>query len=241
MIAGLVCLSTCEVLTCLQVYAGSEAIPKLVYTKLNHPESFVVSANVINSPLLGWLHYHLGAIRAYLPELSPPSADTKHDRGTTETWRASELPKWQGPENFTFPLVDKGDAMFGGLKTGEPGAPPFDGHRWLPLTNSITEIYRTPIANVEYAPWGPGWKCWAIAAQQHYSFLEHLEAGTTKIYHFGSGKDAIEEGIWDASHTRLNINFLAIWGHDVLSVLPIEGSDEEYLTVVAPKKLGRRR
>lgn len=62
-----------------------------------------------------------------------------------------------------------------------------------------------------------------------------------KLYHFGSGKDAVEEGIWDASYTRLNINFLAIWGDDVLDVLPIEGSDEEYLTVDAPKKLGRRR
>ena len=232
---------TREVLTSLQVYAGPEAIPKLVYTKLNHPKSFVVSANVINSPVLGWLHYHLGAIRAYLPELSPPSTDTEDAHETAETWRASELPSWHGPEDFTFPLVDKGDGMFGGLKTGDPGAPPFDGHRWLPLKNSTTEIYRTPIAKVEYAPWGTGWTSWAIAAQQHYSFLEHLEKGMTKLYHFGSGKDAIEEGIWDASYTRLNINFLAIWGYDVLSVLPIKGSDEEYLTVDAPKRLGRRK
>ncbi len=196
---------------------------------------------MINSPLLGWLHYHLGVIRAYLPELKLPPSEEVETHEAEETWRASELPSWQGPDDFVFPLADKGEDTYGSLKAGEPGAPPFDGHRWLPLRNSTDEMYRTPISKIEYAVWGTGWTSWAIAAQQHYSFLEHLEKGTTALYHFGSGLDNVEEGIWDAGYTRLSINFVAVWGDDVLDVLPIVGSDEEYLTVDAPRRLKRCR
>ena len=44
-------------------------IPSLVHTKLSKPELYVVSANVVNQPLLSWVHWNFGAVKPYLPEV----------------------------------------------------------------------------------------------------------------------------------------------------------------------------
>src|ERR1700712_4705324 len=55
------------------VFIEDTVIPSIVHTKYTHPEYFVVSANIMNQPSLSWVHYHLGAVKPYLPDLSPPA------------------------------------------------------------------------------------------------------------------------------------------------------------------------
>jgi hypothetical protein len=44
------------------IFIDDDAIPHVVNTLLTHPESVLVSANIVNSPKLSWLQYHSGAI-----------------------------------------------------------------------------------------------------------------------------------------------------------------------------------
>ncbi len=184
-------------------------ITELVATKRDHPEYLLVSANGINNPALSWVHYHLGAIHPYLPDFLPPAENL------SASWRASELPEWQ--ENALFNRHEWFDA-------------PYENHRWLPLGPDFT-LDGTPITTTTYSAAGPGWNNWAIAAQEHYSFLENLEKNELGRYNFG---------IWDYQYERLSINMIAIWGDDVVDNLPFPRDDEQYLTVDLPKKLGRR-
>ena len=71
---------------------------------------------------------------------------------------------------------------------------------------------------------------WSIAAQEHYSFLEHLENNDLEKYHYD---------IWDYHYGRLSINLICIWGDDIVDNIGFV-DDEEFLTVELPKKLGRR-
>lgn len=79
---------------------------------------------------------------------------------------------------------------------------------------------------------GPGWSNWAIASQEHYSFLDNLERDRLEIYHFDT---------WDYQYERLSINMIAIWGDDVVDNRPFPEDDEQWLTVDLPQKLGRRK
>jgi len=106
----------------------------------------------------------------------------KDGRTHNQSWRASELPQWVGPSSFSF--------------SGNDPAP-FDGHRWLPLSKE-TEILRTPVKDATFDAFGPSWHSWALAAQTHCSFLEHVEKGELWKYKFN---------IWDYHYTRLSINF----------------------------------
>ena len=119
---------------------------------------------------------------------------------------------------------------------------PFKGHRWLPLPGGESNLWRTPMAESEYAEGGLNWASWSLAAQEHYSFLQNLENDDLKKYHYGSGMDSRREGIWNMAYERYNINFMAIWGKDVLNNLPFESFDDELaLSVQVPKKLRRRK
>ncbi len=216
-----------------------------MYTKLTHPRSLDVVANLINSPETGWLHYRFGAIHAYLPELEPPQNPSADSKGPT-AWRASALPEWKG-ENMTFPVagIRAGKDDDGGVLAPDmPGAPPFQGHRWLPLpggANKDEELWRTPMAETSYDPNGPDWGSWSLGAQAHYSFLENLEKGNLTLYHYGHGVDEEREGIWNMAYDRMNINFMAIWGKDVLDNLPFRTPDDELeLSVGINTELRRR-
>lgn len=189
--------------------------------KTLNPQYLLASANIINSPLMGWVHYHMGAMHPYMPEFDvwePPTSemlDITHI-SNRKSWHYDRYPPWTGPADYFFDLDQD---------------PPYAGHRWLRLQND-SDIHRTPVAEIQYNTWGTGLKSWAIAAQEHYSFLENLADNRLDRYKFGKA--------WITDYRRLSINFICIWADDVLDNLPIDAvDDEEWLTVNLPKKLGR--
>ena len=216
-----------------------DAIPNLVFSKLKHPESLNIVANLVNSPETGWLHYRMGAVHAYLPEYEPPPPDQNGASYGPKAWRASALPQW-GKAVQEDSLTDgskNGSDMMG----GQPAPPPFNGHRWLPLHKGEDNLYKTPIAQSQYNAFGPDWTSWAIAAQVQYSLLENIENNQLSRYYYGSGLDDTREGIWNMAYERMNINVMAIWGKDVLENLPFQDTDDEKeLSVTLPLKLRRR-
>lgn len=227
------------------VWMADDAIPRIVTTKLQHPEYLLVSANMINSPLLGWLHYHMGAMHPYLPEFRPDNDTSTPTSGPEEekvssavdarqpldssvarvSWKYSDHPLWQGPDDFTWAHDQK---------------PPRQAHRWLRLAETAAthnnQTHRTPIVSSVYETWGNGLKSWSIAAQQHYSFLENLLDGRLDRYKFAS-----TAGAWLTDYDRLSINFIAVNSTEILAHLPIPADvvDEEWLTVTLPKAIGK--
>jgi hypothetical protein len=201
----------------IQVWFADDAIPRIVDLKLNHPEYLLVSGNIINSPLMGWVHYHLGALHPYFPEVIdiPSNKSIETLREKPSPWRASDHPYWKGPEDFNWP-IDKD--------------PPYEGHRWLRVKED-SALIKTPAAEIEYKTWGTALHSWAIAAHEHYSFLENLERDQLDLYKM--------DRIWRTDYDRLSINFMTLWGDDVLDNMPMTTVDEEYLTKVLPKKLGK--
>ncbi|KAI4209179.1 MAG: hypothetical protein LQ351_007854 [Letrouitia transgressa] len=222
------------------VYFDDNAISNVVYTKVKHPDSFAVVANLINSPETGWLHYHFGAIHAYLPETKPPPEDPSGASLGPKAWRASKLPIWdeEGEMHFEVTMDKPDDGAV--LEPDNPAAPPFKGHRWLPLPDPEKNLHRTPYQESRYDPYGPDWKSWALAAQAHYSLLQNIESGTLDQYHYGTTSPKDHEGVWNTGYGRMNINFMAIWGKDVLDNLPFSTSDDEMvLSQEIPLKLQR--
>ncbi|MCJ1392950.1 hypothetical protein MMC18_005822 [Xylographa bjoerkii] len=211
------------------VYIHEDAIPRLVQSRLAYPSAFDVAANIVNSPLTNWFHARTGAVLPYLPEPSPPHNHTNQDI----TWRASFLPAYplSTPSSFDFGNIEDGHPL---PSIGQPGAPPFRNHRWLPLPPSPQNLQKTPIARSAYDAFGLAWTSWAIAAQQHYSLLSNIETNSIYKYHFGG-----TEGIWDMQYDRYNLNFVAIWGRDIRANLPIKPDDEQELTSDIPKRLNR--
>ncbi|KAK5082309.1 hypothetical protein LTR05_007455 [Lithohypha guttulata] len=214
------------------VFLADDTIPRMVSTKLGHPEYLVVSANMINSPLMGWVHYHMGAIHPYLPEVIEPeevSPELAPERGKRPPpvqrvpWRHTQHPFWEGPDDYLFDFMQE---------------PPSMRHRWLRLAtpdgNAARQIMRTPISDAQYDTWGNSVQSWAIAAQQHYSFLENLYEDQLDLYQFSSRAHA-----WITDYRRLSINCVAINSTEILSYLPMDTVDEEWLTVVLPKKIGK--
>lgn len=214
------------------VFMADDAVSRVVSTKLAHPEYLVVAANMINSPLMGWVHYHMGATHPYLPELinpedvSPELAPDRKKRPETAKrtpWRYTQHPHWTGPDDYFFSFEQE---------------PPSMRHRWLRLPtnteNQVRQLKRTPISDAEYSTWGNSVQSWAIAAQQHYSFLENLYEDQLDLYQFSTKAQA-----WITDYKRLSINFIAINSSEILSHLPMNTVDEEWLTVALPKKIGK--
>lgn len=149
------------------------------------------------------------------PWRSPPAS----------SWRASELPAYSGPKSGP-----KDFAIDGSTPA------PFQNHRWLPVPlpegESTYDTSDYPVSTATYDAHGPSLNNWALAAQVHYSFLQHLEQNDTHRYKFD---------VWDYAYDRLSINFIAIRGRDVMDCFPFpQHDDEDYLTVKRPKELGRR-
>lgn len=188
--------------------------------KVKNPNDFAVSANIINNPPLSFMHYHFGALHPYFPELDKKGNATTRV-SSNKAWRPSDHPDWSGPSSFTWPL-DKG--------------PPAKGHRWLRVKDDKA-LVRTPVSKLKYEVWGDTYTSWAIAAQQHYSFLENLEAGTLHLYKF--------EPPWNMDNERIRINVLAVMADDILDsdidTWPKERSDEEMIVMELPKIYSRRK
>ena len=180
----------------------------MIALKEARPDILFVSANLINNPDLAWVHYRIGAILPFMPEVSllPPRPP--------KDWRISTLPTWSGPKNFTFNQTEPYGVQ----------------HRWLPRPGHIDPNNGTPIAEVEYNPWGTALFHWTIAAQQHYTLLAHLEE-SSQLSPYSFPNWEVREGI--------SINFLLIWGDDIVDTGEVESKDEPYLTIKLPKKLGR--
>lgn len=196
------------------VYIADDAIPRIVTLKLEHPEYLTTSANVVNSPLMGWVHYHAGAMHPYLPEFDkwePPTLGY----GKSISWKYTDYPTWDGPDDFYLDWEQDS---------------PYKGHRWLRLADD-SDIHRTPVASIEYSTWGKGLQSWGIAAQEHYSFLENLATDRLDKYKFNKA--------WITDYKRLSINMICIYSDDVVDNLPMDTVDEEWLTVNLPKKLGK--
>jgi len=193
-----------------------------------HPDVHLVSANLINSGISNWLHYHTDAIFPYLPETSPPRDLTTR----TSSWRPSSLERHQGTTKaeWYFPEVP-----FGGFNIGDPGAPPFRGHRWLPLDPTAENMLKTPVVGAQYDAENGIHHQWAIAAQEHYSFFENLERNQLDKYWCGN-----REGIWNLQYQRHSLNFAAIWGSSVAKMLP-SLQDETDLFVTIPRALKKRK
>ncbi|KAI9893080.1 MAG: hypothetical protein M1814_000627 [Vezdaea aestivalis] len=195
------------------VYIDNTTIPRLVRTALQKPEYLIVAANAINSPLLSWVHYLMGAVKPFLPELHQPEGTA--EVGAKVDWHTSGLPIWKGPLNYTV-LRDT--------------PKPYENHRWLPMESGKTTDL-TPISRAQYDAFGQSWNEWGIAAQQHYSFFANAEEDASlEMYKFK---------IWETGYTRLSINLIVFRGEDILDNGLVPAQDEEYLTVELPKKLRR--
>ena len=197
------------------MFFEDHTIGAIVKRKIEHPEYFLVSANLINQPAMAWVHYHLNSFRPYLPELTPPEGFVPRVGGRYDespayqtqkspTWRASELPTWSGPPGYVLNFTM---------------AAPFVGHRWLPAPSF--DIDDTPVSEVTYDPHSVAWSSWGVGAQTHYSFLENLEKKALQTYKYD---------LWDYHYDRLSINFICVMGDDIQSVMPMPEGDEVYLT-----------
>ncbi|KAJ2975134.1 hypothetical protein NUW58_g8444 [Xylaria curta] len=245
------------------VFIHPDTIPQLVSTRIAEPHPFAVSANLVNSPFTGYKHYSTGAIHPFLPD---PNKHPSHR--AAQLWRPSEFhpfPKSSIPkinENGTIDEVT--EAVINKHVLAEPH---YEGHPWLLLQDVATPLLKTPMGiNALKTPsdgaYSTAWRSWMISAQQQYSLLRNLELNTMWRYHFGSpieypqgvnsSADAAALKFFDPNHqgpgaeqlhdtryTRYNLNFVAIWGHDIKNNLPIAEDDEQDLTVTKPKNLKR--
>ncbi|KAF9892375.1 hypothetical protein FE257_002152 [Aspergillus nanangensis] len=173
------------------VFLEDHTIPTILKTKLDYPDSLIVSANVANQAALKSLHSHPGTALPYLPELLPSQlpSDQPLQANTAQDWRVSNLPHWEGPPDFE---VDQGFLS------------PFKGHRWL--LSDDEDADRTPIATSVYGDNGPGLDHWTVHAQQHYSFLHHLEFNDLHQYKFP---------MWNNPVESISRNFLCSRGRDL--------------------------
>ena len=215
------------------VFIDDDAIPRLTHSLMAHPEAHNMAANIVNSPIAHWLHFHTDAVRPWLPDPFPPAPPA--DANNTLDWRPSALPRYPFTRSakYKFPPVPGGGV---GFEVGAPGGPPFMHHRWLPMENTPASMAWTPVAaGAEYNPFGRGLWEWTLAAQQHYSFFDHLEEGDLTPYWVGNG-----EGLWNFQYGRYNLNFLAIWGRNVAMMDIGTFDDEGSLTERIPWALKRR-
>ncbi|KAF5969526.1 hypothetical protein FBULB1_10205 [Fusarium bulbicola] len=200
------------------VFMEDTVIPSIVKKRLDHPEYYVVSANVINQPLLSWVHWNLGAIRPYLPEVDSEgkAMPSKQSGQKPLDWNPSNLPPWNGPEGFSSENWEHNDTT----------------HRWLPLDEGGKDhiLDTTPIEATEYNPMGRGWTQWTIGAQQHFSFFENLWKKKLSAYKFET---------WDFQYERMGIQFVALLGRDINRAKPIEADDENHFSCNMPRALGR--
>lgn len=186
-------------------YLSPIAISSMIYTQQTRPEYSIIQANVVNQPILSWLHNKLGVVKPYRPQGSNVEPENtvfdslrdfldsgKHPSRSAQSWRASALPLWSHEANSAFPDIDSPTSP---LLFGVPidFQPPAHKYRWLPyderqVTNSPSKSKQntnlnfhqrpsltTPVIQQVFSHTGPGKWPWTLSAQQLYSFLEHLE------------------------------------------------------------------
>ena len=212
------------------IFIANDTIASLVQTRLEHPDYFLISANVVNQPVLSWVHHHLGVVRPYRPEAKPPARPQKVTNSTVFDWRASILPHWT-------PLHSAADVQEI-LAPSDQGVaidfkPPFKGHRWLPYSSPSATI-PTAVTQEVLSTNGGGLWSWTLGAQHHYSFLEHLE---------NDSLDRYKIPFWEFQHEKVGVSFVCIWGVDIVANRPLPGGLEvelaRFLSVDIPQRTGR--
>ena len=143
------------------LFMEDHAISTIIQRKIDNPNNLIVSANVINQPTFSWVtQVHLNNAKPYLPEFGKPDDFVDDDRRHMVDWRASRLPRWKESE-------DK-------AKFDINSAPPFRGHRWLPLPEG-GNLDQTPIGGLVENSTSQALKGtsnllpWTVAAQREYS------------------------------------------------------------------------
>ncbi|KAI1102210.1 hypothetical protein F4804DRAFT_334519 [Jackrogersella minutella] len=242
------------------IFIHPDAIPQLVHTRIAMPNPFAVSANLVNSPLTGYEHFHVGAIHAFRPD---PREKPEHQ--AAESWRPSDQELFP-PSSL--PQLNISDLGSIGLDDEIFPARPYYGHPFLLISDNPFDLTKTPMglnylrggkAGVE-TMYEAAWKSWAIASQQQYSLLKNLEDNTVSHYFFGAPLSSFQgantsaaalkhlaenrdgpgaEQLYNTQYKRYNLNFVALWGHDIKAALPIAEDDEEDITVTIPKRVRR--
>ncbi|KAI0521426.1 hypothetical protein F5B22DRAFT_662554 [Xylaria bambusicola] len=246
------------------VFIHPDTIPQLVSTRIAEPHPFAVSANLINSPLTGFKHYDAGAIHPFLPD-----PKVKPSQQAAQLWRPSDFrafPKKNVPKTIkngtilTEEITNK--HLFATPHySGHPWLLLDDIEDAL-LKTPMGIDKLTSLADGGDFMYGAAWKSWMISAQQQYSLLRNLELNTMWRYHFGtqidypqganSSADAAAlkffdpnhlgpgaEQLYDTEYIRYNLNFVAVWGHDIKNALPIAEDDEQDITATIPQRLQR--
>ncbi|KAI1273227.1 hypothetical protein F5Y07DRAFT_261162 [Xylaria sp. FL0933] len=248
------------------VFIHPDTIPQLVSTRIAEPHPFAVSANLINSPLTGFKHYDAGAIHPFLPDPnSKPSHLAAQLWRPSDFKRCPKklIPKIN--ENGTISKITEqvlAKHVFAGPPyEGHPWLLLEDiGNPLLKTPMGIDKL--TLPTNGDEFMYGAAWKSWMISAQQQYSLLRNLELNTMWRYHFGtqidypqginSSADAAAlkffdsnhlgpgaEQLYDTQYVRYNLNFVALWGHDIRNAQPIAEDDEQDITATIPRRLRR--
>jgi hypothetical protein len=212
------------------VFIANDTIASLVQTRLEHRDYFLISANVINQPILSWVHHHLGVVRPYRPEAKPPARPQRMTNSTIFDWHTSTLPSWTP----SYP-PSEGQDILAPSDYGVPIGflPPFKGHRWLPYSSPSATI-PTAVTQEVLSTNGGGIWSWTLGAQHHYSFLEHLE---------NDALDRYKIPLWEFQHEKVGMSFVCIWGADIVANRPLPGGSEielaRFLSVDIPQRTGR--
>ncbi|TGJ82788.1 hypothetical protein E0Z10_g5971 [Xylaria hypoxylon] len=248
------------------IFIHPDTIPQLVSTRIAEPHPFAVSANLVNSPLTGVKHYDTGAIHPFLPD---PSSKPSHEAAQLwrpsdfKSFPKKQIPKMG--ENGTIDEITEevmNKNVFGEPPyEGHPWLLVKDVEDSLLKTPMGINKLALPTKGAESA-YGAAWRSWMISAQQQYSLLRNLELDTMWRYHFGTQIDYPQgvnssadtaalkffnpnhlgpgaEQLHDTQYIRYNLNFVALWGHDIRNALPIGSDDEEEITATIPKRLQR--
>ena len=212
------------------LFIANDTIASLVQTRLDHPDYFLISANVVNQPVLSWVHHHLGVVRPYRPEAKPPARPLKVTDSPIFDWRTSTLPPWTPSTSAADGQEIQAPSDYGVAIDFQP---PFKGHRWLPSSSPSSTI-STAVTEEVLSTNGGGIWSWTLGAQHHYSFLEHLE---------NDALDRYKIPFWEFQHEKVGISFVCIWGADIVATRPLPGGPEtelaRFLSVDIPQRIGR--
>ncbi|KAI1435078.1 hypothetical protein GGR50DRAFT_659301 [Xylaria sp. CBS 124048] len=251
------------------VFIHPDTIPQLVSTRLAEPHPFAVSANLVNSPMTGYKHYETGAIHPFLPDTgNKPSHDAAElwRPSDLRSLKGAEVPgiDENGEIVGTAEEIVNRHVFANPPYDGHPWLLLSDVEE--PVLRTPMGINKLLLQTTGGGPsgnaFGNAWRSWMISAQQQYSLLRNLELNSMWRYHFGTkieypqGEKSLAnpaalkfanpdypgpgaEQLFDTGYTRYNLNFVAVWGHDIKSSLPIAADDEEELTATIPKRVKR--
>jgi hypothetical protein len=129
------------------VYMEDNVIPTIVNTKLQHPDTGIVSANVIHQPAVAKFHRRPGVVLPQLLDMKSLNQDSRTSSG--RSWN----PFWPYWRNM--------------LKSCFSNKPHFPSKSTKSRSANAAEKY-----------------AWLSQAQQHNSFLHHLERDELQTYKF---------------------------------------------------------